>query len=114
MAARRRSALRARRGRDWGAPWKVSTRAYRYRLDDASGEVVSWHWHPLGRSAVREPHAHVAHGPLAGTHLPTRRVGLEAVLRFLLADLAARPRRTDWSAVLDQADAVFQAWETWA
>jgi hypothetical protein len=94
--------------------WKASTRAYRYRLDDDRGEVASWHWHPAGRSKAREPHMHVSDGPLANAHLPTRRVGLEAVLRLLLVDLGARPRRDDWSQVLSDVEHAFHQWQTWA
>jgi hypothetical protein len=95
-------------------PWKVSTRAYRYRLDNDAGEVASWHWHPAGRSKMREPHLHVSDGPLANAHLPTRRVGLEAVLHLLLVDLDARPRRDDWSQVLGDVERAFHQWQTWA
>lgn len=88
-------------------PWKVSTRAYRYRIDDNDGEVASWHWHPSSRGAVRDPHLHISHGPLAKTHLPTRRVGFEAVLRLLLVDLGAHARRAGWQDVLDGVEDAF-------
>jgi hypothetical protein len=57
---------------------------------------------------------HVSDGPLANAHLPTRRVGLEAVLRLLLVDLSARPRRDDWSQMLDDVERAFHQWQTWA
>jgi hypothetical protein len=95
-------------------PWKVSTRAYRYRLDDSSGEVASWHWHPAGRSTMRDPHMHVAHGPLHRAHLPTRRVGIEAVVRLLILDLGARPQRDDWRDVLHDVEQTFRQRQTWA
>jgi hypothetical protein len=48
-------------------PWKASTRAYLYRLDDGDGrEQVSWHWHPSGRSRFHRPHLHVGGGPHGG------------------------------------------------
>lgn len=95
-------------------PWKASTRAHRYGLDSNGREVASWHWHPAGPSKMREPHMHVSDGALANAHLPTRRVGLEAVLRLLLVDLSARPRRDDWSQMLDDVERAFHQWQTWA
>lgn len=95
-------------------PWKVSTRANRYRLNDQAGrELAGWHWHPRGRSREQYPHLHVFEGPLAGLHLPTGRVSLERVLRLLLAELDVRPRRPDWKDVLDTTDAAFVEWRTW-
>lgn len=62
---------------------------------------------------MRDPHLHIAHGPLAKAHLPTRRVGVEAVLRLLLVDLGARARRGDWKDVLDDVEDAFHEWQTW-
>ena len=74
-------------GGDLG-PWKVRTEAYRYRIDDsARRELISWHWHPIGDSRHTRPHLHVSEGRLAGLHLPTGRVSIEGILRFLLVDL---------------------------
>ena len=84
-------------------PWKVSTKRYRYRVDDDAGtELVSWHWHPA--SGYRHPHAHVMSGHLVGQHLPTGRVSLEAVVRFLIEEMGATPRRDDWDRVLTAAE----------
>ena len=95
-------------------PWKVSTRAYRYRLDDSTGEVASRHWHPAGRSTMREPHMHVSHGPMSNAHLPTRRVGVEAVLGLLILDLGARSQRDDWRDVLHDIENTFRQRQTCA
>lgn len=96
-------------------PWKASTRAYRYQLQDQDDrELAAWHWHPVGRSKERRPHLHVGDGPLTGLHLPSGRVGVEAVLRLLLSELDARPQRSNWEQVLDQVDEAFRTWRTWA
>jgi len=96
-------------------PWKVATRAYRYELSDSQGrELAGWHWHPSGSSPWRQPHLHLRGGRFGECHLPTGRVSLEAVLRLLLAELDVRPLRDDWLAVLDEAEAVFREWRTWA
>ena len=96
-------------------PWKVSTRGYRYQLQaDGGHELAAWHWHPFGRSREHRPHLHVGDGTLVGTHLPSGRVGVEAIFRLLLVELDARPRRPDWVHVLDEVDEAFRTWRTWA
>ncbi len=99
-------------------PWKVSTRAYRYRIDAAvRDELVLWHWHPTDREGRlhREPrpHLHAQVGELRGLHLLTGRVGLESVIRVLLTEFGVRPRRDDWQDVLDATEALFERWRTW-
>jgi hypothetical protein len=72
-------------------PWKVSTLAYRYGVNDAQGrKLLGYHWHPLGKSRWKPPHLHVSEGRLAGLHLPSSRVSLEALLWLLLAELEVR------------------------
>lgn len=95
--------------------WRVSTRAYRYRVDASDGsEIVSWHWHPAGSSHERRPQLHVPeHLHLGKSHLPTGRVSMEAVVRFLIADLQVTPSRPDWESVLDEAERAFLDYRTW-
>ena len=64
------------------------------------------------------PHLH-AYGArdtltLHKLHLPTGRVALEAVVRFLFADLGVVPRRADWRAVLDRQEERFRQTRSWA
>lgn len=95
-------------------PWKVSTRAYRYRLDDEAGrEIVAWHWHPPPFGVVPRPHLHAPRADLDHVHVPTGRVSIESVLRMLLADLGVVPLRLDWDQVLDAAEDAFLRWRTW-
>ena len=101
-------------------PWKVSTAAYWYYLSDADqGEIIAYHWHPAGRSAVTSPHLHlgpaaeVGHPQLADAHIPTGRVALEAVLRLAIRDMGARPLREDWEDILDESQAAHETWRTW-
>jgi hypothetical protein len=96
-------------------PWKVSTRAYRYEVNDAAGlELLACHWHPGGRSRWKLPHLHVSGGRLDGLHLPSSRVSIEALLRVLVAELEVRPLRADWPAILDAAEQAFAEYRTWA
>ena len=103
-------------------PWTVSTSEYIYEVSDESDELIAtWHWHPAIAQADDEahwPHLH-AHGAretltLHKLHLPTGRVSVEAVVRFLIDDLDVVPRRDDWRAVLDRHEQTFRALRTWA
>ncbi len=103
-------------------PWKVSTGAYCYSLEDAEGsEVMAYHWHP-NQPGVTFPHLHmradaqVGPKPLHKYHLPTGRVAIEELLRLAIKELGVevRPRRReDWEDVLDSAQAVYEEWRTW-
>jgi hypothetical protein len=96
-----------------GAPgtWGVQTAGYGYELLVASGQsVLAYHWHPTGRSPVRRPHFHLhAHATpldLRRVHLPSGRVELADVIRFLITELGVRPRRRDWEAAVASAEAI--------
>ena len=95
------------------AGWHVSTTAYRYHLlDEAGGELIGWHWHP--GSGSDRPHIHVRAGRVdRHVHVPTGRVSIESVLRLLLTDLQVAPRRGDFAAVLDEAEARFITHRRW-
>lgn len=100
--------------------WKVSISAYAYRLlDPDEAELLAYHWHPSGRSAMTFPHLHLGSagvgpgGALLRAHLPTGRVALEEVIRLAIVDLGAQPRRADWSEVLVESQKIFERWRTW-
>jgi hypothetical protein len=94
-----------------GRAWRVSSRAYYYRVDAPDGaELLSWHWHPA--ATVKRPHLHVA-ALDRRRHLPTGRVSLEAVLRLLLTEFDVRPQRPDWEGVLVANETVFEQSRTW-
>ncbi len=85
----------------------ATTRAYRYKLESGDGqEVLSYHWHPAGRSHVTEPHLHLGslggtfERLLAGRHLPTGEVSFQQFVRFLITEVGVRPLRDDWERVL--------------
>lgn len=92
--------------------WRISSRAYYYRVDDQDGvEQLSWHWHPA--ATFKRPHLHVAVLDRR-RHLPTGRVSLEAVLRLLLTEFDVRPRRPDWDGVLAVREEAFERSRTWS
>jgi hypothetical protein len=103
-------------------PWKVSTAAYFYALEDGDGrEIVAYHWHPEGNSPVVTPHLHLGAGAQVGRpefddrdmHLPTDRVSIEQVIRLAIEGFKVRPRRQDWRDILDKGQADFEQWQTW-
>jgi hypothetical protein len=102
--------------------WTASTTEYIYRVSDERDDVLAaWHWHPMEQTSGDDapwPHLHAygAHDTLTlhKLHLPTGRVGLEAVVRFLVSDLGVVPRRADWRAILDRAEAHFREHRSWA
>jgi hypothetical protein len=102
--------------------WTASTAEYIYRVSDARDDLLAtWHWHPMPQLSGDDapwPHVHV-YGErdtltLHKLHLPTGRVPLEAVVRFLILDLDVVPRRADWRAVLDRHEERFRQARTWA
>lgn len=99
---------------------------YAYEILDLAGqEFLSYHWHPAGLSHVTEPHLHLSSRlrpvevastgrvphelSLADLHVPTGRVELADVVRLLIRELAVRPLRDDWEAVLSRRDTVTDA-----
>lgn len=101
--------------------WKVRTTAYFHALENEGGmEIVAYHWHPGGESAVRFPHLHIERGIGAALgevhryHFPTGRVALEAVLRLAVREFGAEPQRGDWSEVLDESQSAFEERSTWS
>ena len=101
-------------------PWRVTTHAYAYELQTASGEsVLSYHWHPSPR--VPEPHTHLGHTQLAPdavlsqkAHQPTGRVSLESVIRACITEYNVRPLRDDWDKTLALREGDFQLYRSWS
>jgi hypothetical protein len=102
-------------------PLKVQTVAYMYTVEDAEGrEIFGYHWHPESRSPASFPHFHLEAGAMIGraelerAHFPTGRVSVEEFLRLVIEAFDVRTRRRDWRAVLQQTQAAFSKWRTWA
>lgn len=102
--------------------WRIATETYIYELHLASGgELLSYHWHPYGTSAITWPHAHLhtltTPVDLSRTHFPTGRIALESVVRYAIMELKvplrehrgqSRPRE---STALAQLAAAIEALE---
>jgi hypothetical protein len=69
--------------------------------------LFAYHWHPVGRSHETRPHLHISGrtdpAELGDAHFPTGPITIADVVRFLIADFQVRPRRADWSRILDSA-----------
>ena len=81
--------------------------SYSYEIHDADGrEVLLYHWHPRGSSAIVIPHLHLEQGAgvrreeVRNAHLPTGEVSLKAILRVLIEEMGVRPLRSDWESIL--------------
>ncbi len=98
--------------------WKVSTDSYAYSLGlpgNGTNEFLAWNWHPPNPPY---PHLHScirseAVEDAARLHIPTGRVSVEAVIRFVIEELEAVPARDDWDEALAQNDSRFVQWRSW-
>ena len=101
-------------------PWRVTTVAYHYTLQEAEGaEILSYQWHPGVPNSVSFPHLHIrrAAGPggeeLQRAHLPTGRVALENFVRLLIVDFGVPPEKDNWEDELAKSLAEFEEDRSW-
>lgn len=100
-------------------PWKVSTTGYFYEILSEKCELITFHWHPSGRSSEKYPHLHfgkaaqVGFQQLQNCHIPTGRISLEEVLRFAITQLHAKPRTPRWDEILASSQTTYERWRTW-
>jgi len=97
----------------------IGSVGYFYQLRERDGpEVIAFHWHPGRPNQPPFPHVHVQSrvGSVEISHrfhIPTGRVPIEAVVRFLITELDVQPRRDDWARVLDDGEQQFNARRSW-
>jgi hypothetical protein len=105
--------------------FRVTTDAWHYVILDADeNEIISYHWNPRG--STETPHLHIravlfdkSNHPLAKgfskLHLPTSRISIEQIVRFLLTDLKVMSRlgEEEWKKILDKGEREFQAKRSW-
>lgn len=86
--------------------WQTRVVAYLYAIEQAGSELLAYHWHPRGRSAITRPHLHVRADIKIGerwlgkVHLPTGSVELEDVVALAIEELGVEPLREDWEQLL--------------
>ena len=101
------------------AAWRLRSRDNFYQVRDRSGaEIIAFHWHPRRRDSPDFPQFHVTSrvGAVEVSrrhHVPTGRVSLEAVVRFLIVELGVALRRDDWEDVLADGERRFAERRTW-
>ena len=84
---------------------------YLYAIGYEDSELVSYHWHPSGKSTITQPHMHVGAAVQIGdqwlgkVHLPTGMVGLEQVIALAIVELGVEPLRDDWERLIAEAAA---------
>ncbi|MFG3556520.1 hypothetical protein ACGGAQ_19265 [Micromonospora sp. NPDC047557] len=94
-------------------PYKVRTRAYDYALRDADDRtLVSYHWHPLGRSTYEAPHFHIP-PTWPRIHFPCERTSLESIIRLCIQEIGAEAARDDWNEVLSLNEGKFKLYRSW-
>jgi hypothetical protein len=100
--------------------FRISTHRYYYVVwsSKADERIIDWHYHQRKNGSF-EAHLHVRDDAkttgfsLVDRHIPTGRVPLEDVIRFVIQELKIEARDTDWKAVLEETEAVFRANRTW-
>ncbi len=105
-------------------PFKVQTISYFYAVSTQAGEeVLAYHWTPETQEGRTYGHVHVGRRCIAETsplppnrfkrlHLPTGRVSLESVLRFLIEDIEVPPQKENWHDVLAETEQAFNEFKT--
>jgi hypothetical protein len=101
-------------------PWRVTTVAYHYTLQESGGpEILSYQWHPNVPNTARYPHLHLGHGAGLGreefhrAHLPTGRVALEAFVRLLIEGFQVPPEKEDGEDELAKSLVEFEEDRSW-
>jgi hypothetical protein len=99
--------------------WKVSTVAYMYGVQDENQEeLLGYHWHPRSTPEYAHPHLHLYEGSGAEVfskrHLPTRRISLEELLRFLVVEMKVTPLKDDWEKILGETQRAHERFRTWS
>ncbi|MDR6613605.1 hypothetical protein [Leifsonia sp. 1010] len=83
--------------------FRVTTKAYRYKLQIGGDIQFMMHWHPTGRSAYELPHLHLPNsaGLDEDTHLPTARFTFEDAVEWTIK-ITGQSARDDWQQILDE------------
>lgn len=90
--------------------FRVSTRAYLYKLhSDGAGDLWRMHWHP-GREEEMRPHLHLP--PDLDRHLPTGRMTLEKAVEWCIR-YGATANCADWPDRLHALEAKHIQYRTW-
>lgn len=102
---------------------KISTLAYIYSiLDSEKQPLIGFHYHPDDNDeSITYPHIHAYATEdarfkrlnLHRRHIPSGRVPLEDVVRWLIAELRVNPLRDSWDTDLIETRQKFMASQSW-
>jgi len=99
--------------------FRITTVRYIYVLwRDKDERIIDWHYHRRKNSSfqahlhVRDDSKRTSHN-LVNKHIPTGRVPLEDVIRFSIQETNISPRESEWSAILEETEAIFRNNRTW-
>jgi hypothetical protein len=100
-------------------PWSIVTESYEYRLlDHDHRELLAFHWQPGSHQLGPDfPHLHISASLDAKTdavrrrqikldklHIVTGPVSVVSVVRMLIDEFDAAPRRRNWKTILGEGD----------
>jgi hypothetical protein len=110
---------------DVRGPFHASTGGYMFTIrDKRKQEIISFHWDPRDPNSRRYPHLHIgatvldAENPVFGDsfsrlHIPTGRVTVEDVVRFLIEELKVIPLQSDWHDTLMASKEIHVMYRSW-
>lgn len=96
--------------------FRISTLKYYYSIWPKQNEIlVDFHYHER-KADLYKGHLHIPNctggSPvhfLINKHIPTARVPIEDVVRFMIQEVGVTPRKTDWQDILKETEAIFTA-----
>lgn len=102
-------------------PYRVHTVEYWYQIDcPEDSQVLTYHWKPESDTTSLEqaPHLHIGSSVVANDaplmrktfsklHIPTGRVSIESIVRFLIIEIKVHPSVIEWETVLDEGQRLF-------
>ena len=108
--------------------WRLKTLQYSYRIQGGPSLDSDWYFRfeYKAREVERSLHPrHHLHLPLSlecGTkridlsriHIPTGRVTMEELIRFLIEELGIKPKARDWDSILRRSEETFREWTGWS
>lgn len=103
---------------------RFSTKFYLYSVRDQNQDaLISFHYHPEinDDNPIQFPHIHVyTHADERFTaldfqkrHIPSGRIALEDIVRWLISEFAITPLRSNWNEILTETKARFIQKRSW-
>lgn len=94
--------------------FRISTSKYYYSIWTKPNELlIDFHYHPR-QADLYKGHLHIPNNTggapvhfLINKHIPTARVPIEDIVRFMIQEVNIEPRQSDWQDVLSQSEQNF-------